>query len=141
MQVINPSYLSLSPYSWQTTGNVLAMISSLIAAGLYGNIGVKVLYNNMLVDFLKAPPLTSKRGKWIYAGVIPIYWTIAFIIAAAVRIVQKLNIDRVPSLWTELIIIADPQLHWSYVCRGCALHPAFHVHFPADALHWVPAEM
>ena len=36
-----PSYLGISPYGWQTTGNVLAMISALIAAALYGNIGVK----------------------------------------------------------------------------------------------------
>ena len=37
----NPSYLGISPYGWQTTGNVLAMVSALIAAALYGNIGVK----------------------------------------------------------------------------------------------------
>lgn len=37
----NPSYLGISPYAWQTVGNVLAMVSALIAAALYGNIGVK----------------------------------------------------------------------------------------------------
>ena len=37
----NPSYLGISPYNWQTAGNVLAMVTALIAAGLYGNIGVK----------------------------------------------------------------------------------------------------
>lgn len=37
----NPSYLGISPYNWQTAGNVLAMASALIAAALYGNIGVK----------------------------------------------------------------------------------------------------
>ena len=37
----NPSYLGISPYNWQTAGNVLAMVSALIAAALYGNIGVK----------------------------------------------------------------------------------------------------
>ena len=37
----NPSYLGIAPYAWQTTGNVLAMVSALIAAALYGNIGVK----------------------------------------------------------------------------------------------------
>ena len=36
-----PSYLGVSHYSWQTGGNVLAMVSALIAAALYGNIGVK----------------------------------------------------------------------------------------------------
>ena len=37
----NPSYLGIAGYGWQTTGNVLAMISALIAAALYGNIGAK----------------------------------------------------------------------------------------------------
>lgn len=37
----NPSYLGIAPYTWQTVGNVLAMLSALIAAALYGNIGVK----------------------------------------------------------------------------------------------------
>lgn len=39
--VQNPSYLGISPYAWQSVGNVLAMITALIAAALYGNIGVK----------------------------------------------------------------------------------------------------
>ena len=39
--VQNPSYLGIAPYSWQTAGNVLAMITALIAASLYGNIGFK----------------------------------------------------------------------------------------------------
>lgn len=39
--VVNPSYLGISKYSLQTAGNVFAMISALIAASLYGNIGVK----------------------------------------------------------------------------------------------------
>jgi len=39
--VQNPSYLGISPYAWQSVGNVLAMVTALIAAALYGNIGVK----------------------------------------------------------------------------------------------------
>jgi hypothetical protein len=39
--VQNPSYLGISPYAWSTTGNVLAMVTALIAAALYGNIGLK----------------------------------------------------------------------------------------------------
>jgi amino acid permease len=34
--VVNPSYLGISKYSVQTAGNVFAMVSALIAAGLYG---------------------------------------------------------------------------------------------------------
>ena len=39
--VVNPSYLGISQYGVQTAGNVFAMLSAVIAAGLYGNIGVK----------------------------------------------------------------------------------------------------
>jgi len=39
--VINPSYLGISRYDLQTAGNVFAMVSAVIAAGLYGNIGIK----------------------------------------------------------------------------------------------------
>ncbi|KAH8690322.1 transmembrane amino acid transporter protein-domain-containing protein [Talaromyces proteolyticus] len=80
----NPSYQGVSVYGWQTAGNMISLISALIAAGLYGNIGVKVIYNNVFMDLFRAPPLTSRRGKIIYACLVPIFWIIAFIIAAAI---------------------------------------------------------
>lgn len=39
--VQTPSYLGISAYSLQTAGNSLAMFTALIAAALYGNIGIK----------------------------------------------------------------------------------------------------
>jgi Transmembrane amino acid transporter protein len=80
----NPSYQGVSIYSWQTVGNMLSLLAAFIAAALYGNIGIKVFYNNILLDFFKAPPITSKPGKIIYAAMVPIWWTIAFVIAAAI---------------------------------------------------------
>jgi hypothetical protein len=38
---INPAYLGIGPYNLQTAGNVFAMVSAVIAAALYGNIGIK----------------------------------------------------------------------------------------------------
>jgi hypothetical protein len=81
---VNPSYQGVSPYKWQTAGNVISFVSALIAAGLYGNIGVKVLYNNLFTDFFGAPPLNSKTGKMIWIAVIPVYWSIAYIVSAAI---------------------------------------------------------
>lgn len=63
---------------------MITLIAALIAAGLYGNIGIKVLYNNILVDIFKAPLLITKRGKFIYACIVPIWWAIAFVIAGAI---------------------------------------------------------
>ncbi|OJJ51821.1 hypothetical protein ASPZODRAFT_127952 [Penicilliopsis zonata CBS 506.65] len=80
----NPSYMGVSIYGWQTTGNMITLIAALIAGGLYGNIGIKVLYNNILLDLCKAPPLTTRTGKILYAVLVPIWWIIAFVIAAAI---------------------------------------------------------
>ncbi|KAJ6442469.1 short-chain dehydrogenase/reductase 2 [Purpureocillium lavendulum] len=82
--VVNPAYLGVSQYGIQTAGNVLAMVSTIIAAALYGNIGVKVLYNNVFVELLKAPPLTSTAGKYVWVVATPVYWGIAFLIAAGI---------------------------------------------------------
>lgn len=79
-----PSYQGISPYAWQTTGNIVSFISALIAAGLYGNIGIKVLYNNIFIDFFNAPPLTAKSGKILWAAIVPVYWALAYIIAASI---------------------------------------------------------
>lgn len=79
-----PSYQGVSVYGWQTAGNMISLIAALIAAGLYGNIGIKVFYNNILLDFLKAPPIYTTRGKIIYACLVPLWWIIAFVIAASI---------------------------------------------------------
>ena len=63
---------------------MITLLAALIAAGLYGNIGIKVFYNNILIDIFKAPLLVSTKGKIIYACIVPIWWIIAFIIAAAI---------------------------------------------------------
>src|SRR6266480_4455390 len=49
--VISPSYLGIGKYSLQTAGNVFAMVSAVIAAGLYGNIGIKGMKPTFLVCF------------------------------------------------------------------------------------------
>jgi hypothetical protein len=100
--VQNPSYLGISPYAWSTVGNVLAMVTALIAAALYGNIGLKgkllptsftyisfsddatVVYNSIGVQLFNAPPLYTKSGKWIWAGLVPIYWSIAYVVGGAI---------------------------------------------------------
>lgn len=63
---------------------MFAICSGLIAAALYGNIGIKVLYRNLFQEFLHTPSLESPRGKLIFGLIVPIYWSIAFIVAAAI---------------------------------------------------------
>ncbi|EMC94851.1 hypothetical protein BAUCODRAFT_158358 [Baudoinia panamericana UAMH 10762] len=78
------SYQGVSHYGLQTAGNAIGLLSGLIAAGLYGNIGIKVLYNNVLIDLFGASPLITKGGKIIWTILVPIWWSIAFVIAAAI---------------------------------------------------------
>ncbi|KAL1964898.1 hypothetical protein VTN77DRAFT_6251 [Rasamsonia byssochlamydoides] len=78
------SYQGVSIYGFQVAGDMIACVSGLIAAGLYGNIGIKVFYNNVLMDILKAPPLTHRRGKLLWVIIVPIWWSIAYVIAAAI---------------------------------------------------------
>lgn len=63
---------------------MLAVLSGIIAAGLYGNIGIKVLYNNILMDLFRAPPLTTRAGGFLWIVIVPIYWSVAFIVAASI---------------------------------------------------------
>ena len=74
----------LSPYSWQTATNIMNLVTGLIAAALYGNIGMKVLYVEVLEEVFRFPPLTASRGKTLWAIMVPVYWAVAFIIGAAI---------------------------------------------------------
>ena len=59
-----------SAYAWQTLGNAISFISGLIAALLYGNIGIKVFYASVLRDVFHMPPLDHRVGKyaWVVIG-------------------------------------------------------------------------
>ena len=85
------AYQGVSKYSWQTVGNVLQLISSIIAGGLYGNIGLKIFYVNVVQDFFKGPPLLSIRGRFAWSGLVLIFWITGFIIGAAIPQVQTLS--------------------------------------------------
>lgn len=81
---VNPANQGISVAGALKAGNILNFIASLIAAALYGNIGIKVIYQNILKEVFGLPDLTSKMGKLIWIGMVPIYWSIAFVLAAAI---------------------------------------------------------
>jgi hypothetical protein len=58
---------------------------------LYGNIGIKVVYAAVFRDMFKAPGLDTKKGKIIWVFLAPIYWGLAFIIAAGVPQIANLT--------------------------------------------------
>lgn len=51
---------------------MISLIVALIAAGLYGNIGVKVVYKNIPMDLFNAPPLITGRGKIFYSAIVSV---------------------------------------------------------------------
>jgi hypothetical protein len=42
------------------------------------------LYNSIFVEMFKAPPLSTRAGKMVWVVMIPIYWSIAFLIASGI---------------------------------------------------------
>lgn len=85
------AYQGVSKYSWQTVGNVLALITGIIAGGLYGNIGIKVAYVNIVEDWFKGPSLLSRKGHFIWSIMVVIYWALAYIIGSAIPQVENIS--------------------------------------------------
>ncbi|KAH7910080.1 transmembrane amino acid transporter protein-domain-containing protein [Hygrophoropsis aurantiaca] len=82
--VVNPANQGISSYGLQTATNAISLTAGLIAAALYGNIGIKVIYNYIFTELFNAPPLTSPRGKWLFGGTVIVYWSLAFVIGSAI---------------------------------------------------------
>ncbi|KAH0835432.1 transmembrane amino acid transporter protein-domain-containing protein [Lanmaoa asiatica] len=89
--VLNPANQGISLYSLQTATNAISLVAALIAAALYGNIGIKVIYQSILVELFRAPPLTVKSGKYLFAASAIIYWALAFIIGSAIPQITNLS--------------------------------------------------
>ncbi|KIW01199.1 hypothetical protein, variant [Verruconis gallopava] len=121
--VQNPSYLGISPYNWSTAGNALAMVSALIAAALYGNVGLKVIYNSIGVQIFNAPPLYTKRGKWIWAGIVPIYWSIAYVIGGAIPAFSGFVALVSAVCAMQFTYSFPPLLHIGYMVQKNAMKP------------------
>lgn len=82
--VINPANQGISNYGWQTATNVINLVSALIAAALYGNVGIKIIYQTIFQRFFNFPALTSKYGAYIWTVAVVVYWAIAFVISASI---------------------------------------------------------
>jgi hypothetical protein len=74
----------MGPRAAYTAGNIVSFMATLIAAALYGNIGIKVLYQNVLKELFGFPDLTARAGKIAWVALVPVYWGTAFVLAAAI---------------------------------------------------------
>jgi len=100
------AYQGVSKFAFQTVGNVFALITGMIAAGLYGNIGIKVVYITIVEEMLHGPPLMSRKGRMIWTGIVVVYWALAFVIASA--------IPQVASITTLVAAIAIMQFTYTF---------------------------
>ena len=89
--VLGQSYNGIDKYSFQTVCNMLAILSGTIAAALYGNVGLKVVYVNTVQTFFKGPALNTPRGRVIWASISVVYWALAFVIASSIPQVQTIS--------------------------------------------------
>ncbi|SPO24588.1 related to neutral amino acid permease [Ustilago trichophora] len=89
--VLGQSYNGIAKYAFQTVCNMLAILSGTIAAALYGNVGLKVIYVNTVQSFMKGPALNSPRGRVIWASISVVYWALAFVIASSIPQVQTIS--------------------------------------------------
>ncbi|KAJ7650967.1 transmembrane amino acid transporter protein-domain-containing protein [Roridomyces roridus] len=85
------SYTGLSLYSGQTICNVIGIITGTIAAGLYGNIGLKVIYRLVVEQLLKGPGLMTFRGRIVWSLSVLLYWSVAFVLGSAIPSVGTLT--------------------------------------------------
>ncbi|KAA8575754.1 hypothetical protein EYC84_004858 [Monilinia fructicola] len=111
----NPVIQGLSPYNWQTAANIMNLITGLIAAVLYGNIGIKVAYVDVFQGILKAPPLTSKPGKLLWIAMVPFYWAIAFV-----------------------VLRCHPAIFLHFRPCGSPLYSSIHIHIPCYSRSFDP---
>ncbi|KAF8686131.1 hypothetical protein AX14_003942, partial [Amanita brunnescens Koide BX004] len=84
------AYQGVSKYAWQTVGNVLSLVTGLIAGCLFSHVSIKVLYIHF-VEGLGGPPLMTSKGRIVWAILVFFYWSIAFVVASAIPQVQTIN--------------------------------------------------
>jgi len=85
------AFQGVSKFAWQTLGNVISLITGIIAAGLYGNIGIKVFYINFIEGYMKGPRLMTPKGRIIWTICVCVYWVLAFIVGSAIPQVQTIT--------------------------------------------------
>lgn len=70
--------LNFDQYAIQLVCNIIGLVSTAVATVLYANVGVKLIYHNILRAYFKAPTLTTRRGSFLWSILVIFYWAIAW---------------------------------------------------------------
>lgn len=97
----------IQPFGLQTAQNILALLTSFFAIFLYFStdtpccdkivtaltsnldIGMKTVYLEVFQEIFNFPAITTKKGQWCWYALGPVYWILAFVVAAAVPNLSK----------------------------------------------------
>lgn len=74
----------ISPYGLQVTANVLALVTGFLAIFLYFHVGMKTVYLEVGQQIFGLPPVTEKKGYYLWLALGPVYWITAMILAVSV---------------------------------------------------------
>ncbi|KAI7538754.1 amino acid transporter-like protein [Hortaea werneckii] len=74
----------IQPFGLQTAQNLIALLTSFFAIFLYFNIGMKTVYLEVFQEIFNFPAITTRKGQWCWYALGPVYWILAFVVAAAV---------------------------------------------------------
>ena len=80
-----------------------------------------MFYNNILVEFFKAPPLEKKGSRLIWTAIIPVYWSIAYVIAAAIPDFSGFTGVVAASCILQFTYTFPPLLHVAYQVQKTAM--------------------
>ncbi|PYI01606.1 transmembrane amino acid transporter family protein [Aspergillus sclerotiicarbonarius CBS 121057] len=105
---ISNIYNVVQPKGLQTAVNIVYFLTCIIACILYFNIGMKSVYQQIFMELLNFPDISTFRGRLLWYGLGPIYWAIAFVIAGAVP-----NLSGISSMVGAALI-----LNFTYTLPG-----------------------
>ncbi|PNP59598.1 hypothetical protein THARTR1_00771 [Trichoderma harzianum] len=90
----------IQPFRLQTANNVLGLITGAIACLMYMNVGMKTVYVEVFQEILGLPPITTRKGRWLWYALGPLYWALAFVVGAAVP-----NLNGISGIVGALLIL------------------------------------
>lgn len=70
--------------------NVIGLVTGMIAAVMYGNVGLKVIYYTIINDVFDGPQLSTRKGTFTWYAMCTFYWWVAFVIAGSVPNIQSI---------------------------------------------------
>lgn len=84
------AYQSITSVKLQNAMNVIVIISFMLAAVLYGNVGLKSAYNGIFVPDFNFPLLSTRKGNLLWPVLVVVYWAVAYIIGSAIPSISTL---------------------------------------------------